>query len=163
MPHIVWSYIFMLYCYLAVEVAADMGTIWDLLYYKGLSGQILLKPFFVTEATSHILNVIMFMPLGFLLPLVWKNFREITRVIIVGFFMSFAIETCQLFCHRVTDVNDLITNTVGTIIGYCIWGIFHKIFPASEEKSRIISKFEPVCYIFLGVLGIFLLYNRRLL
>ena len=152
----------MLYCYLAVEVAADMGTIWDLLYYKGFRGRIYLKPFLITEIMSHILNIIMFMPLGFLLPLIWDNFRNAYKVTAVGFFMSLAVEICQLFCHRATDVNDLITNTTGTIVGYCIWCIFHKIFPDSGKKSIFIDRYEPVIYIAWGMLGIFLLYDRRI-
>lgn len=159
--HIVWTYVFMLYCYLAVEVAADMGTMWDIIKYGGIRGVVYLKPFMIDELKSHILNVIMFMPLGFLLPLVWNNFRKILKVAIVGLLMSLAIEVSQLFCYRTTDINDLITNTLGTITGYMLWIIFHKIFKRSGQKAVIMHKLEPVIYIFVGMFGIFFLYKKN--
>lgn len=158
--HIVWAYIFILYCYLAVEVAADMGTIWDLLHNRSLMGRIYIRPFVVDEIKSHVLNVIMFMPLGFLLPYIWKNFRNIWKSVRVGFFMSLAIELSQLFCYRVTDVNDLITNTVGTVLGYTIWICANSLM---YRESKHFSSKEAYVYIFGGMLGIFFMYNRALL
>lgn len=158
--HIIWTYIFMLYCYLAVEVAADMGTLWDILKYRGIMGKVYLMPLVVNELKSHVLNVIMFMPLGFLLPLIWKNFRKIFKTLMLGFCMSCAIEISQLFCYRITDVNDLITNTLGTIVGYMLWIIFHKIFVNSGKKSIEISRIESIVYIFGGMFGIFCLYIK---
>ena len=158
--HMIWTYVFMLYCYLACEVAADMGTIWDILKYKRIMGQVYLRPFIVDELTSHVLNIIMFMPLGFLLPLIWSNFRDVFRVALLGFCMSFAIEVSQLFCYRTTDINDLFTNALGTIIGYILWIIFHKIWAKSGNHCISMSKVEPVIYIFGGMLGIFFLYIK---
>lgn len=43
---------------------------------------------------------------------------SIKRVALFGFGMSLLIEILQIFTFRTTDVNDLITNTIGTIIGY---------------------------------------------
>jgi len=158
--HIAWTYIFILYCYLAVEVAADMGTVWDLLHNRSIVGRVYMRPFVVDEIRSHILNVIMFMPLGFLLSCIWENYRNLWRSTCVGFFMSLAIEISQLFCYRVTDVNDLITNTVGTIVGYTIWMCANRIVNISQKKYDMISNEEALVYIFGGMMGIFLMYNR---
>ena len=158
--HILWVYVFVLYCYLAVEVAADMGTMWDILKYRSIKGQVYLTPFVVYEFRSHILNVVMFMPLGFLLPLIWEDFRKVLKTALIGFIMSLAIETSQLFCYRVTDVNDLITNTLGTIVGYILWSIFNKIFVISGRKSVTISNVEPIICIFGGMFSIFCLYIK---
>ena len=161
--HIAWTYVFILYCYLATEVAADMGTMWDLLRYKAIMGRVYMRPFVVDEITSHILNVIMFMPLGFLLPCIWGNFRNIWKTICIGFFMSLAIEVSQLFCYRVTDINDLITNTAGTLVGYCVWICTNSLTNISKKKFEGISGSEAVVYIFGGMIGIFIMYNRVLL
>lgn len=69
---------------------------------------------------THILNIIMFMPLGFLLPLIWKSFRNGVGVLVTGVGFSLAIEIAQLFNRRLTDVDDLIMNTMGTLIGFII-------------------------------------------
>ena len=161
--HVAWTYVFMVYCYLAVEVAADMGTMWDLLHNRAIMGKVYIRPFVVDEIKTHILNVIMFMPLGFLLPCIWSVFRSVWKSGCTGFFMSLAIETSQLFCYRVTDKNDLITNTVGTVVGYIIWMCANRIIKISRKKFDKISSNEAVVYIFGGMLGIFFLYSRSVL
>ncbi|MGN1026133.1 MAG: VanZ family protein, partial [Faecousia sp.] len=59
------------------------------------------------------LNAVMFMPLGFLLPILWSKCRHWYRTTLVGFFTSLIIEAVQMFCSRATDVDDLIMNTLG--------------------------------------------------
>ena len=66
-------------------------------------------------------NIILFMPFGFIIPLLWKASDK--KVIVVGFCSSLFIEICQLFLTRGTDVDDLILNTLGVIIGYTIYRI----------------------------------------
>ena len=74
--HIIWIYIYLFYGYLAVQEAAGIGTIWDLIAYGKLDNSINLIPISSEGAMTYILNIIMFMPFGFLLPLIWKNFRN---------------------------------------------------------------------------------------
>ena len=106
-------------------------------------------------------NVLAFMPFGFLLPLIWKNFRNAKKVVLMGFLMSLAIEICQLFNIRTTDIDDLLMNTLGTLVGYCCWKVFSLIFRNAGTKCVEIKKSEPVIYMFGGILGLFLLYNWR--
>ena len=106
-------------------------------------------------------NVLAFMPFGFLLPLIWKNFRNAKKVVLMGFLMSLAIEICQLFNLRATDIDDLMMNTLGALVGYCCWKVFSLIFRNAGTKCMEIKKSEPVIYMFGGILGLFLLYNWR--
>lgn len=159
--HIVWTYIFMLYGYVAVQDAAGIGTIWDLIAYGKIEGPVNLIPFQSEGAMTYILNIIMFMPLGFLLPLIWKEYRNFLKVAATGLGFSLIIEICQLFCLRTTDIDDLIMNTIGAAVGYIIWSLFHRIFKQSGEKAVALNKAEPVIYYVLGVSGIFFLYNWR--
>ena len=110
--HIIWIYIYMLYCYLAVKKVAGIGTIWDLISHGKLDSTINLIPFSSEGFATYILNIIMFMPLGFLLPLIWRRYREMGRTVLTGFCMSLSIELSQLFCLRVTDIDDLTMNTL---------------------------------------------------
>jgi len=74
----------------------------------------------IGDMKNSILNVILFIPLGIALPCLWKKFISIKHVILFGFGMSLIIEILQIFTYRATDISDLITNTMGTIIGYSI-------------------------------------------
>lgn len=61
-------------------------------------------------------NILMFMPMGFFLPLLKKlNFPA---TVLYGFTFSLLIEIAQLPLERVSDVDDLILNTTGTVVGF---------------------------------------------
>ena len=160
--HVIWSYIYMLYCYLAVQRVAGIGTIWDLISYGKLDATINLLPFSSEGFATYILNVIMFMPLGFLLPLIWRRYRKMGRTVLTGFCMSLSIELLQLFCLRVTDVDDLTMNTLGTAVGFCCWIVFRCLFSDAGRKAVKVSRAEPLIYLFGGMLGIVFLYNWRI-
>ena len=70
------------------------------------------------DLKNSVLNVVLFVPLGILLPIGWKRFRERRYALQLGFGISLCIELLQMLTFRTTDVNDLITNTLGTYLGY---------------------------------------------
>ncbi len=66
-----------------------------------------------------LLNVAMFCPMGFLLPLLGRKFRKWYLTILTGFGSSLVIELLQLATGRgICDVDDLFANTLGTAIGF---------------------------------------------
>lgn len=85
---------------------------------------------------GYILNIILFIPLGFFLPILYKKYRNFKEVTRLGFLISLFIEIMQLFSHRATDIDDLITNTFGTIIGYLIFKIFIKNKVDIKKESK---------------------------
>lgn len=70
------------------------------------------------DMKNSVLNVILFIPLGFFLPLLWRKYRRLRPGVIFAFGLSLAIELMQILTFRTTDVNDLITNTVGYLVGF---------------------------------------------
>ena len=54
---------------------------------------------------QYLLNFFLFVPMGFLVPLLWKQYRTENHVLLFGFGTSFAIEVLQMFCGRTTDVD----------------------------------------------------------
>lgn len=88
------------------------------------------------DLKNGILNVILFVPLGFLLPVLWQNFRRMGACFAFGLGLSLAIELMQMLTFRATDVNDMITNTAGTLLGFLLAkGLTPKI-PAAGEGRR---------------------------
>lgn len=90
-----------------------------------------LTPFAYMFSDFHnsFLNVLLFMPLGFFLPVFWKNFKKLHWTVLFGLCTSLLIEVLQIFTFRATDVNDLMTNTFGTFLGWCIARIFLWLAP----------------------------------
>lgn len=162
-PHFVWVLIFLLYLYMVLE-ATGIDTIWDIGKYDGIISvdKINLIPFTDITGFSQSLNIIMFMPLGFLLPFIWKEFRSPLKVLLAGAGYSFGIEFCQLFNNRVTDIDDLIMNTLGAVAGYVIWIIFVCMFhPKGGKREISLSGKEAAVYLVLSMAGEFFLFNWR--
>ena len=67
-------------------------------------------------------NTAMFIPLGIVWPSVFKKLDTHKKVIAAGVGYSLCIEILQLlFYDRVTDVDDLILNSLGYLIGYGLY------------------------------------------
>lgn len=159
--HRVWTWIYWLYCALVLHLTG-IGTLWDLFSYGGVVGNIHLLPFSEEATIPNILNLIMLMPFGFLLPLIWQRWRSFGRVVLAGFGFSLLIEVFQLFNTRLSDVDDLIMNSLGTAAGYVTWMLYHRLFGSKEAKSSDQAiQGEAILYLLLGFAGVFLLYNWR--
>lgn len=161
--HMIWVYVFLFYIYLVLKVTG-IGSIWDIGYYETIIriDEINLKLLQSRYMLPYILNIIMFMPLGFLLPYIWKNMRNFKKVIFIGCIFSLIIEICQLFNLRCSDIDNVLMNTLGTIIGFILWKIGSLLFNSFHQDIKSLSKWEPVIYLILTVLGEFILYNSRL-
>ena len=85
---------------------------------------------------SSVENVLLFVPLGVFLPLLDRRYRAAKNTVLFGFGLSLAMELLQIFTYRATDVNDLITNTLGTLVGYGIATILVGRFPELPRKGR---------------------------
>lgn len=83
--------------------------------------------FFSDETT--LLNVILFIPLGLFLPLLREKYRNILPTILFGFLMSVFVEVFQIFTLRASDINDLFTNTFGSMVGYILGKLSLWLFP----------------------------------
>lgn len=81
------------------------------------------------------LNVLLFVPLGFFLPLLYKKYDSLFKIAVVGFLFSLSVEIAQMFGHGATDINDLITNTVGACLGFVIYALLQKIIPKKWVKN----------------------------
>lgn len=71
-------------------------------------------------------NVVVFIPIGYGLTATFRRFNAIRffplMVVGTGFLFSLSIELAQLnIPGRITDIDDIILNTLGTIIGLAWW------------------------------------------
>ena len=98
--------------------------------------KITLTPFIgmITGPLETILNVVLFVPLGFLLPLLYKKYHRMRTVVLTGLLFSLAVEIVQMFGWGSTDINDLITNSTGACLGYLIYWMLLKILPMNQKK-----------------------------
>ena len=132
----------MLYGLLALYFAAVISVVGlPNVTYVRIDANVNLIPFrdMLKGLASTVLNILLFFPMGFLLPVLWKNFRCISKTIGVGFTISLVIELLQLLTYRATDINDLMTNTFGTFLGFlladCLIQRHHAFRNALKEQG----------------------------
>ena len=67
---------------------------------------------------------------------------------LTGLIVSLSIEIIQMFGFGTSDVNDLITNTLGACLGYGVYKLLYKFVPKSlHEKIQIDGSkcfYEPI-------------------
>ena len=69
-------------------------------------------------------NVIGFIPLGFILPVISRRCRSGFLIVLSGFSLSLCVETIQLVTRvGCFDVDDLILNTAGAAAGYVLFAV----------------------------------------
>lgn len=107
-----------------------------------------------------LLNIALFFPLGFLLPLLHKKLRKWYVTIPIGFAASLVIELIQLVISRgICDVDDLFCNGLGAAMGCflirAIWSL------RNEKGKRIKPALTNICLFllpFVAIGGIFTAY-----
>jgi glycopeptide antibiotics resistance protein len=153
--------VFIIYI-LGVFFFTGVGTIFDIQRH-GLelkSGQVNLIPFSrEIDVVDYLLNILLFVPLGFFLPIIWPNINKLKQVVLSGVSFSLLIEMSQLFTNRRTDIDDLLMNTLGTILGYLLFSVILRIVKKTFPPENHF-KYEPAIYILSVFLGHFLMFNE---
>lgn len=160
--HSVWVMIFVLYCWQVYDITGA-GGLSDILYRPEgsinpsfIQGTVNLIPF-QNFTTGFFLNILMCVPLGFLLPFIWKAYRKFGVTVLTGAGVSALIEVSQLLTTRATDIDDLIANTLGTAVGFGVWFAFAKLF-GQRMKTTVDGSKEAWIYIAISFCGMFFLH-----
>lgn len=67
-------------------------------------------------------NIMLFMPFGFLMPMVFEKMQKVWICVVAGFFCSCTIEISQLVSQRgFCQIDDVLTNTFGALLGFLVW------------------------------------------
>ena len=95
------------------------------------------------ERREIILNIVgnstMFIPVGIVWPSLFPQLRKVKPGLAAGLGFSLVIEILQLpFFDRVTDIDDLILNSLGYAVGYGIW-LFARFLERKLHKSAAIQ------------------------
>lgn len=73
-------------------------------------------------------NVLAFIPFGVILPVISRRCRSVFRIMLFSFEFSFLVECIQLVTKVGTfDVDDLMLNTLGGVIGYLIFAVCNRM------------------------------------
>ena len=98
---------------------------------------------------TDLLNIIMTIPFGILLPFITKF--KLKKKIAANFLIGFVIESLQFiqwliigFSLRISDINDIICNFIGACIGTLLFIIFSKIYNKSVSSKKLLPFFDYI-------------------
>lgn len=81
-------------------------------------------------------NILWFVPMGFCAAYLMKKKHSFLRSLLIGVTVSFLIEAMQfLFYTGISDIDDLIFNTVGTVIGIGLFEISQWLYKKWKNKE----------------------------
>ena len=105
------------------------------------------------------LNIIMFIPMGVLLPCVFKKVDKLYKAALISLAATIVIELIQILLPvRAFDIDDILMNTLGCAIGFALFAVFSWMFKKREHKlqtktaSILILAFVPV-FVFVYTLS----------
>ncbi|WP_346015048.1 VanZ family protein [Metabacillus halosaccharovorans] len=97
-------------------------------------------PLVTIDLKTFLLNIIMMVPFGMYLPLLNKKYHSLKNVAYHGLLISFSFEVIQAVVKatlgngRSSDINDLIANTLGAVVGFLI---FNKVTKVAALKGLV--------------------------
>lgn len=103
-------------------------------------------------------NIALFIPFGFMITDMVKEKAHKTNILItslITFLTSLSIETIQMFIGRSFDIDDILLNLVGGMIGFIIYHITHLIYKHIPDEYKT-NKIKLLFFIFMILLFILL-------
>lgn len=96
-------------------------------------------------------NMLMFIPFGFFVSYFLK-LKKPYSILLLSLLISSTIETTQLLIGRVFDVDDIILNVVGGVVGFAVYKLFSILkehLPAFLKKDMIYNIIMLILLLFL--------------
>src|SRR5659263_17885 len=107
---------------------------YNLIPFKTIIGMASNSNFRITALKNIGGNILLLMPLGFGVPLIWNKYNHIKKSIVIGLLSTVSIELIQLlvstligYQYRSFDVDDIILNLIGFIMGFIVYKLVYPL------------------------------------
>lgn len=117
-----------------INIISKINTI----IHDGLSLSHYIPLILIDGSKSFILNIILFIPMGLILPIIWSTYNSYRKMLLTCLSISISIELLQvismafsLSSARAFDTDDIIANVFGGILGLFL----HRIINRTIKKS----------------------------
>ena len=103
-----------------------------------------LVPFINSSIIPVLLNFILFVPYGLLLPIVFRSCRwNRKKIVFVCGFTSLIIELLQLLGGRYAEIDDFLINTLGAFSGFIIYSCINEL---KKNRKKATISFATLCF-----------------
>lgn len=87
------------------------------------------------------MNAAMFVPLGLLLPVIFRSMRKWYANALTVLLTTVSIETLQYFMGRSADIDDVLMNLAGGLLGWCIFSLMNKKLSNSGIWKKLLGQY----------------------
>lgn len=117
----------------------------------------------ISELQLILFNMLMFVPLGFLLPLLWRKAERFKVTCLVSVSTTVLIEMSQLLTgNGIFEFDDLFHNSLGSLFGYfCIMAILSTIREKRVRFAPVAKVLILPCLIGMIIGGVFWAYENQ--
>lgn len=145
---------------LGVYHFTEAGTMYDIKRFIFIPELINLIPFSnEIDIVAYVLNIVLFVPLGLLAPMIWQKLDRLPNILGVGLGFTLLIEISQLLNFRSTDIDDVILNVLGAAVGFGLYKLWDKVTKSKYRLNSPVTAELAMC-ILLSFAGRFFLYNE---
>lgn len=149
----------------SILMSSDTPSLYQIDFYPSFN----FIPFygFTDSFTHYIQSFCIFIPLGLLLPTLWKQFQPFQKTFFYVLLFSTLIEFSQIFClasTAVTDITDILMNILGAMLGYCVFLLARNMHfmermhsQTNNSRRRKLARQEVYIYFFTPWLVTFLI------
>lgn len=103
-------------------------------------------------------NLLPFIPFGFLLPIAYPRIKAFFKVFLVGMFAVLFIEIFQYMTRLGSfDIDDIILNVLGGVVGYLLYIFSEFIFKKTSEKVKNSFLLNLICVLIIIILLVIIL------
>ncbi len=121
------------------------------------------KKYSLRDLQNCIFNILMFVPLGVFLPLLFPKFKLFKWLFLVVVSATLSIETYQTLTGAgIFELDDLINNSIGGIIGYQLYRLVASIVQHKKLKIKsLIGNLAIPLIMGLIFVGMMIVYNQQ--
>ena len=106
------------------------------------------------------LNILLFIPLGFLFPFWSEKLNKFLIALSMGLLFSVSVETLQYVMKiGVFECDDILNNTLGVVLGYCLLQILRQLH--RKKYSKAVAYFLPFLIPILIFAGLGIYYCAK--
>ena len=124
--HGIVEFIFVFYIMTVLKITGIIGMQFNILWFKNSLRSIgVFTSFSNGSIMMMVLNAVLFTPFGFLLPIVFYGVKwDCIKILVIGVLFSALIEFLQMFGGRMSEIDDIVMNALGLLIGFMFYNIF---------------------------------------
>lgn len=121
------------------------------------------KKYSLRDLQNCIFNILMFVPLGVFLPLLFPKFKLFKWLFLVVVSATLSIETYQTLTGAgIFELDDLINNSIGGIIGYQLYRLVASIVQHKKVKIKsLLGNLAIPLIMGLIFVGMMIVYNQQ--